>query len=93
MDLKKTKGYQTFSVPNDGMGRTFIAMLRRNLNRNKYKLQIRNRGKKKHYDHDTKKEDATWFAVYVHEKAETTSFPYYMGVDTGTTNGDRTLYH
>lgn len=65
----KTEGTQILSVPYTPEGKLFIEFFRLYVNRH-YKVSIRYRGKRQGFDHDTKKENATWVAIYVEDKRE-----------------------
>ena len=66
MDIK-TNGNQLFSVPNDGMGKFFLKLMRRYINRKKFSVTSRGRGASDGHG-ETRVADAKWLAVYVERK-------------------------
>jgi len=79
-ETKYEKGTYLFTVPNNGIGRTFISMLRRYQNSKEWRLRVRGRhrnrrevalslGLRKHaFDRDVPLEHAQTLVVYVDRK-------------------------
>lgn len=66
MNMIKTKGNQTFNVPNTDEGREFLALCRKYLNKEK-SLKARGRGSRKEHGsvYSIPQKYAEWFAVYL----------------------------
>jgi len=65
----KTNGNQAFNVPNDGLGRTFVHMLKRYKNKDKIRVRVRGRGPRSDAQSACCPQSrAKWLAVYVEEK-------------------------
>jgi len=83
----KTNGTQAFSVSNDFMGQTFISMLRNTLNKDRYEIKVRARGKNRLEKNNGKRtwggeipiSKADWLAVYIVAKES----DYWKGFERG----------